>query len=134
MPPRAQANRREEKALIRDIMNALGREPDVLVMRNEANVFAQLLGLIDNKTEAFARILKEERNGLGVGSPDLVLVVRGWFLGLEAKRPKTEDHAAGGLSPGQVDWHAAAKAKGVMVRRVRSVDEARSAVEEARRR
>ena len=126
----------KEKALVREIMNALGREPDVFVMRNEANVFAQLIGLIPGarSKEAYARILKEERNGLGVGSPDLVLVVRGWFLGLEVKRPKTEDHAAGGLSPGQVDWHAAAKAKGVMVRRVRSADEARSAVDEARRR
>ncbi len=65
--------------------------------------------------------------GLGVGSPDLVGSLEGRALGLELKAP------GGHLSPEQERWHAAARRRGVAVFTVRSVEEARMAIERARR-
>ena len=56
--------------------------------------------------------------GLGVGSPDLILCVRGRFVGLEVK---TE---AGELSDEQEAWHCGWKESGAVVEVVRSPVEA----------
>lgn len=123
---------RDEKILRRQILVSFQDQPDVLVMVNEANVFAQMLDLVREKKDAFQRILPEERNGLGVGSPDLVLVVRGLFVGLEVKRARTAEHAAGQLSAEQKNWRDKAQRAGVIYEVVRSVDEAQGVVARAR--
>jgi len=58
--------------------------------------------------------------GLGLGSPDLVGMLRpsGRFLGVELKT------ATGRVSPDQKRWHAAATAAGGLIIVARSVDEA----------
>lgn len=123
---------RDEKVLRREILLALGHEPDVLVMVNEANVYTQLLDLVKDRTEAIRRILPEERFGLGIGSPDLVLVVGGRFLGLELKRAGGEGKRAGRVSEAQEQWARAALRAGAVVSVVHSVEEARLAVEAMR--
>ncbi len=123
---------RDEKILRRLILTSFDDQPDVLVMVNEANVFAQMLDLVREKKDAFQRILPEERNGLGVGSPDLVLVTRGLFVGLEVKRAKTAEHAAGQLSADQKAWRDKAQRAGVIYEVVRSVEEAQGVVARAR--
>lgn len=67
--------------------------------------------------------------GLGVGSADLVGLLRGSgrFFGLEVKT------ATGRLSPEQVAWARAVTAAGGFVKCVRSVNEALQALEEAGR-
>ena len=123
---------REETALRREITTAFALETDVLVMVNEVNAVTKMARLVPDRSAAAKAVLPEERFGLGIGSPDLVLVVRGRFLGLEVKRPRTDDHAAGQLSPEQKAWRDKAERAGVVYRRVRSVEEARRAVEEVR--
>ena len=123
---------RDEKILRRQILVSFQDQPDVLVMVNEANVFAQMLDLVREKKDAFQRILPEERDGLGVGSPDLVLVVRGLFVGLEVKRARTAEHAAGQLSADQKAWRDKALRAGVIYEVVRSVDEAQGVVARVR--
>ena len=120
---------REEKALRREILHALSGLPDVLVRVNESNVFTKLVRLMPRELVAKANqaVLPEERFGLGVGSPDLLCVVRGICLFLELK---AED---GRVSPEQRRWHSQARARGVRVEVVRSVEEARAAVERVRR-
>lgn len=118
---------REEKALRRAILHALSGLPDVLVAVNESNVFTKLVRLMPREIVAKANmaVLPEERFGLGIGSPDLLVVVRGVCLFLELK-------AGSGVSPEQRRWHETARAKGVRVEVVRSVEEARAAVERVR--
>lgn len=119
---------REEKALRREILTALSGYPDVLVRVNESNVFTKLVRLMPRDLVARANqaVLPEERFGLGVGSPDLLCVVGGVALFLELK---TED---GRVEDEQVRWHDMARARGVRVEVVRSVEEAREAVERVR--
>jgi len=124
---------REEVALRRAITNAFHDQKDVLVMVNESNACTKMARLIPDVRRRWSAVLREERYGLGVGSPDLVLVVAGRFLGLEVKRPKTAEHGAGQLSPKQKAWRDKAQRAGVVYRRVRSVEEAVAAVEEVRR-
>jgi hypothetical protein len=123
---------REEVALRRAITNAFHDQKDVLVMVNESNACTKMSRLIPDARRRWSAVLREERYGLGVGSPDLVLVVAGRFLGLEVKRPKTAEHGAGQLSPKQKAWRDKAQRAGVVYRRVRSVEEAVAAVEEVR--
>jgi hypothetical protein len=123
---------REETILRREIMTAFAAETDVLVMVNEVNAVHKMsLHVPDRATRAKA-VLPEERFGLGKGSPDLIFVVCGLFLGIEVKRAATDEHRAGELSPEQREWRDKAARAGVIYRRVRSVEEARAAVAEVR--
>ena len=117
---------REEIILRRQILLALGSMPDVLVMVNEANAVTKMALLVKDKKAAAQAVLPEERFGLGRGSPDLVVGVRGRVLFRELK---TED---GRLSPEQIEWHAQARLRGLDVDVWRSVEEAVAAVEEVR--
>jgi len=119
-----EARSREEIILRREVLNALGAFPDVLVMVNEANAVTKMSLLVRDKKAAAQAVLPEERFGLGRGSPDLVIGVRGRVLFRELK---TED---GRLSPEQVNWHERARAIGLNVDVWRSVEQA---VEEVRR-
>ena len=132
MPDRA----RPEALLERHILRAIGAEPDVLVCKNEVGagytgaVLPALLAALPSELHGAVRqALARHRItwGLGVGSPDLVASADGRWLGLELKSPD------GRVSPEQRDWHLAAERRGALVRVVRSVDEARAAVDEARR-
>jgi len=58
------------------------------------------------------------RYGLGVGSPDLVGIVDGRFLGLEVKT------ATGRVSSEQRAWHEHARKHGALIHVVRTVEEA----------
>ncbi len=117
---------RDEIILRRQVLLALGKFSDVLVMVNEANAVTKLSRLIEDKKAAAQAVLPEERFGLGQGSTDLVIGVRGRVLFRELK---TED---GRLSPEQIKWHAQARLRGLDVGVWRSVAEAVAAVEEAR--
>lgn len=117
---------RDEIILRRQVLLALGKFSDVLVMVNEANAVTKLSRLIEDKKAAAMAVLPEERFGLGQGSTDLVIGVRGRVLFRELK---TED---GRLSPEQIKWHAQARLRGLDVGVWRSVAEAVAAVEEAR--
>ena len=114
---------REEIILRRQVLLALGSMPDVLVMVNEANAVTKMALLVKDKKAAAQAVLPEERFGLGRGSPDLVVGVRGRVLFRELK---TED---GRLSPEQIEWHAQARLRGLDVDVWRSVEQA---VEEVR--
>lgn len=59
------------------------------------------------------------------GSPDIVCIIQGRYVGLEVKTPK------GKLSDDQVAFHQNAMAAGGIVFTVRSLDEAIEAVEDA---
>jgi hypothetical protein len=110
---------RPEARLEREILRATGREfPGLLVCKNEVGLGFRG-ALKGDLCPACAEASKRHRiaYGLGVGSPDLVAVPGGAFLGVELK---TE---AGRLSEDQERWHAAARAKGVDVIVVRSVEQ-----------
>ena len=126
MPANAPRSR-EEIILRRQVLLALGAFPDVLVMVNEANAVTKMARLVEDKKAAAQAVLPEERFGLGRGSTDLVIGVRGRVLFRELK---TED---GRLSPEQIDWHAQARLRGLDVGVWRSVAEAVAAVEKVRR-
>lgn len=117
---------RLERAIQADIEAEIGAEPDLLLFKNsvgKARYFA------DDGTEFFVPY------GLGVGSPDLVgilrIVVAGITLGmwfcLEVKPLEGE------LEPEQVKCHAAWRAFGAFIETVRSPAEARAALDRARR-
>ena len=120
---------REEKALRREILHALSGLPDVLVRVNESNVFTKLVQIMPKalREMAYRLVLPEERHGLGIGSPDLLVIVRGRGGFLELKTDK------GSLSPEQRAYHAICRERGVWVEVVRSVEEAVAAVERVRR-
>jgi hypothetical protein len=88
--------------------------PDVLILQNEPiieKIVARLPGL---RSEIYRAVPEEStRHGLGIGSPDLLFIVRGVVLFLELKSRE------GVVKPEQLDWHAAARARGVMVYVVR---------------
>ena len=126
MPANAPRSR-EEIILRRQVLLALGAFPDVLVMVNEANAVTKMARLVEDKKAAAQEVLPEERFGLGRGSTDLVIGVRGRVLFRELK---TED---GRLSPEQIEWHAQARLRGLDVDVWRSVAEAVAAVEKVRR-
>ncbi len=122
----------EELVLRRDITNAFHGQSDVLVMVNEVNAVYKMSRLVKDRAARAKAVLPEEWFGLGKGSPDLVLVVRGLFVGLEVKRAKTAEHAAGQLSADQKAWRDKAQRAGVIYEVVRSVEEAKGVVTRAR--
>ncbi len=133
-----------EEALVLDIIATVGADSSLLVMRNEANVFTRLLDFVPERLKKgpfWGQFHKTVRYGLGIGSPDLLIVGRGWFVFEEVKRPKGVhvfpdgerfEYDAGQLSESQVEWHAKAAIRGIVVPVVRSVAEAVAAVEEVR--
>ncbi|MFM1749020.1 MAG: hypothetical protein RLZZ188_2686 [Verrucomicrobiota bacterium] len=105
-----------ETLLLQAVRLALGDEPDLVLWRNNT-------GALRDETGRMVRY------GLAVGSPDLVgiLAPRGRLFCLEVKTAK------GRVSDEQRQWHDLAMRMGAFVRVVRSIDEAREALAEARR-
>lgn len=110
-----------ENALQRAIEAAIGAEPDLLVLRNS-------VGQARHVHEDSARVFFVPY-GLGVGSPDLVCILapRGRWFCLEVKQPGEEP------TDEQRKCHAVWRRFGAFVAVVTSADEARAALEEARR-
>jgi hypothetical protein len=106
--------RRAESAFEVALLREFGGAPDLLIMRNEVGLF-------------YTRDGRPVRIG-SPGSPDLVASVSGVWLGLELKSE------TGRVSEDQARWHEAARQRGALVEVVRTVDEARTAIEQARRR
>lgn len=111
---------RLEKQIQSEIMAALGAEPDLLLLRNSTG----LAKYTDERTGKTFHV----RTGLGVGSPDLVgiLAPSGRWVCLEVKA------AEGDVQPEQRKCHAIWRGFGAFVAVVRSVEEARAALAEAR--
>lgn len=118
-----------EKKIQADIEADLGAEPDLLLLRNSIGQ-AQYINETDGK-EFFVPY------GLGKGSPDIVALLRvelrpvgiklaTWFC-LEVKPPE------GSLEPDQEKCHRIWRRFGAYIATVRSVAEARAALERARR-
>ncbi len=119
--PRHPAASKPEAAILREIMVAIGSEPDVLLMRNQVGAVERF----DERTNS----TRVERYGLGVGSADLVAILAPsgrWFC-LEVKS------STGRVEPEQTKWHERARRFGAFVAVVRSADEAREALARARR-
>lgn len=122
---------RPEARLERDVLAAVGRlqrttHPTLVVYRNE--VGSGFTGDIARIVCPACRALIARHRivyGLGTGSPDLVGVVEGRAFGIELKS------ATGRVRPEQERWHEAARSRGVLVRVVRTVEEALGAIEEA---
>lgn len=80
-----------------------------------------------NNTGAFAGTHNGKRRFVrfgALGAPDIIAVVRGRYVGIEAKRP-----GGGRLSPAQLAFHANLRAAGGVALVVRSVDELIEALE-----
>lgn len=136
--------KRDEATLERNILRALGRDPDLALYRNEVGkgFYGCVLPILRVRLgrwhlEAW-RIVQETltRNrvtyGLSTGSPDLVGICRGTdgrgtFVGLELKTD------SGRVSDEQQTWHAAARSRGGVIEVVRSVEEAREVIERIKR-
>jgi hypothetical protein len=109
------------EAVIQNAIEAeLGAEPDALILRNNVGVARNVNDEGEERFTAF---------GLGRGSPDLILILAPWgrLVGLEVKKPGESP------TPEQVRCHAVWRRFGAFVRTVRSVADARAALEEARR-
>lgn len=117
---------RLERSVQADIEAEIGAEPDLLLFKNSVG-----------KAKFFDDDAKEfvVPYGLGVGSPDLVGILRvsisgvtlgRWFC-LEVKPPEGE------LEPEQEKTHAIWKSFGAFIETVRSPAEARAALERARK-
>lgn len=102
-----------ESEIQAQIRLALGREPDLVLWRNNTGV----------AHEDGRRI----RYGLTVGGADLIGILTGRFIALEVKRPKK-----GRESEEQQMFMQLVRAKGGFAAFVRSVDEARAAIQRAR--
>ena len=114
-----------EKQRQREIEAAIGAEPDLLLMKNSVGV-AKFFG--DDGKQFVVPY------GLGVGSPDIVGLLRVSLCGgLVAVWWCLEVKADGGeLSPEQRKCHEVWSRFGAIVETVRSADEARAALERAR--
>lgn len=121
MSARRTGAHKPEAVVQREVTIAIGAEPDVLLMRNQVGSVERF----DERTNT----TRVERYGLGVGSADLVAILAPsgrWFC-LEIKS------ATGRVDPDQVKWHSRARRFGAFVAVVRSAEEARAALERARR-
>lgn len=113
--------KRMESILQRNIEIAIGSEPDFLMLRNSVGS-AKYVQETTGKTFHVPY-------GLGVGSPDLVGILAPWgvFIGLEVKDPN------GIVEPHQTTSHELWRRFGALVYVVRSVEDARIALQHARR-
>lgn len=119
-----------ESVLQAEIRLALGRDPSLVLWRNSTGTSVHL----DPRTNRTTTV----RYGLAVGSADLVGVLAcnvtigevqtcvGRFIALEIKT------ATGRVRPEQAQWLALVRSRGGFAAVVRSVDEARAAIERAR--
>ena len=107
-----------EVRIQREIELALGAEPDLLLMRNSVGRATFV------KADASVAHVPY---GLGVGSPDLVVILDGRWFALEVKAKEGE------LSAEQVKVHGIWRRFGALVFVVRSVADARAALEQARK-
>lgn len=105
----------------RAIELALGAEPDCVLLRNNVGVAR---AVDDDGRERFTAY------GLGVGSPDLILILApgGRLVGLEVKRPGED------ATSEQLRVHAIWRRFGAVVAVVHDVEEARAVLDDARRR
>lgn len=110
-------------ALVRSILAAIGAEPDVLVSMNESGR-ARYMGR--DGSEWFVPYGYPTAEG----GPDLLILLapRGRLVGLEVKT------GSGVTTSAQRAAHEAMRRFGALVYVVRSVDDARRALEDARRR
>lgn len=131
-----------EALVERDVLLAVGRDPAVLIAKNEVGVgYAGAVRFALRTTlepwgklaqQAVEATLTRHRLtwGLGVGSPDLVgaVLAEPWPVPLLWELKSDQ----GRLSPEQLRWHAAARRRGLTVSTIRSVDEALAALEAAK--
>jgi len=113
-----------ESEIQRQIEASIGAEPDVLLLQNSVGLAQHF----DDKTGKTWRV----PYGLGVGSPDLVSILHfgqciGTWLCFEVKCPGED------AEPHQAINHDQWRAFGAFVYVVHSPEEARAAVEDARR-
>jgi hypothetical protein len=94
-----------ETLLMRSIMHALTKDRLCMLERNN-------VGKLRDKRGQYVKF------GLGEGSPDLVGIYQGRFIGIEVKTPK------GRLSDVQRRWHAIATQHGARIVTARSIEEA----------
>lgn len=104
----------KEKTVLLTTLAKIGALPDALVLRNNVGGFT-------DKTGRFVRF------GLGVGSPDLVVIMHGRIFGIELKS------ATGKPSKEQLLCHANWANFGALVFICRDSDEALEAVWQMRR-
>lgn len=128
------------------IFLAFGREPDVKLWRNNSGVAEEpvvtrahverLIGMLRrcefmSALDLLLALLKQKprftRYGLGVGSSDIVGIVRGLFVAMEVK---TE---SGRVSKEQQKFVNLVNARGGCAAIVRSVDDVGALIERARR-
>lgn len=115
-----------ESQIQQAIRIALGDEPDLVLWRNTTGQTEEW-----NPSDGSARTM---RYGLAVGSADLVGILRvqphdrrvGMFFALEVKT------ATGRVRPEQTTWLELVRRMGGFAAVVRSVDEAKAALERAR--
>jgi hypothetical protein len=105
-----------ETKLVKEILLALGNEPDFICWRNNTGKLADVNG-------------RWVTYGLGVGSADIIGVLAPWgrFVAIEVKTPK------GKSRPAQEHWCAAVQKKGGEYFIARSADDARQGLDAARR-
>lgn len=107
--------------LVRDILAAFGAEPDLLLAINSAGMARHMSGA---GNEFFVPY-----GWPGPGAPDLLGVLKpGRMLALECKTGRAV------VSCDQLATHKALKSFGALVYVVRSVEDARQAIEDARKR
>jgi hypothetical protein len=107
-----------ERNVVHDIREALGLETDVILWRNTTGQ------VVDHRGVSPRTI----RYGLAIGSSDLVGIGPGGrFFALEVKGE------GGRLSVEQIQWIDLVRARGGFAAMVRTVDEAKAALERARR-
>lgn len=107
--------------IMRAIEVALGCEPDLALMRNQVGGAERF--------DADTNDVRHERYGLGIGSADLVgiLAPNGRWFCLEIKT------ATGKPTDEQLRWMRMARRFGAFACVVRSVEEAKAALERARK-
>lgn len=96
-----------ESSVLREVLLALGNQPDLVVFRNNTGVLRDETG-------------RPVRYGLMVGSPDIVGILAPWgrFVGFEVKRP------GGKQSPDQERWARIAETRGAYCVLVQSAKQA----------
>lgn len=120
VPSSARVRAPLERDVLQEIRLELGREPDLTLWRNSTGVTVELGAAGDRRTI---------RYGLAVGSSDLIgiLAPSGRLVALEIKS------STGRVTSEQVQFLEVVRRRGGFGAVVRSVDEARAALERARR-
>lgn len=118
--PAAKKKTRNEIVIQNTIEAELGALPDLLTLRNS-------VGKAHYTNEKTGKTYHVPY-GLGVGSPDIVFILApiGRWLAMEVKDPD------GVVEPHQAESHAVWRRFGALVYVVRSVDDARDALDDAR--